>query len=240
MSGLSATEAAALERCAERPMLDQVQSWAALNSGSTTPGGLAQMAAALADAFAALPGELVMREPAPVELLDETGRARPVEHGRNLHLAVRPHAPVQILLTGHMDTVFAAAHPLNLASDGCASIMRAAFCAAAPPSLLTSSLITSTSATPPVSFAPSAIASITASTSAAVSASPAKSILASRLARSLAVATSCALGVAVAVASVAVKTSWTHDWSTSASLTATSSSSSLSLMAMRPARRDES
>ena len=121
MSGLSATEAAALERCAERPMLDQVQSWAALNSGSTNAGGLAQMAAALADAFAALPGELALREPAPVELLDETGRARPVEHGRNLHLAVRPNAPVQILLTGHMDTVFAADHPfqsLDWRSDG--------------------------------------------------------------------------------------------------------------------------
>ncbi|MDB5697656.1 MAG: hydrolase [Alphaproteobacteria bacterium] len=113
MSGLSASEAAALERCAERPMLDQVQSWAALNSGSTNPGGLAQMAAALADAFAALPGGLALREAAPVELLDETGRARPVEHGRNLHLAVRPHAPVQILLTGHMDTVFAADHPFQ-------------------------------------------------------------------------------------------------------------------------------
>ena len=121
MSGLSATEAATIERCAERPMLDQVQSWAALNSGSTNSGGLAQMAAALADAFAALPGELALREPAPVELLDETGRTRPVEHGRNLHLAVRPHAPVQLLLTGHMDTVFAADHPfqsLDWRSDG--------------------------------------------------------------------------------------------------------------------------
>jgi glutamate carboxypeptidase len=33
-----------------------------------------------------------------------------LEHGRHLHLTVRPHAPVQLLLTGHMDTVFAADH----------------------------------------------------------------------------------------------------------------------------------
>jgi glutamate carboxypeptidase len=36
-----------------------------------------------------------------------------IEHGRNLHVRVRPEAPVQLLLTGHMDTVFAADHPFQ-------------------------------------------------------------------------------------------------------------------------------
>jgi glutamate carboxypeptidase len=36
--------------------------------------------------------------------------------GRNLHLRVRPDAPVQLLLTGHMDTVFAADHPFQALS----------------------------------------------------------------------------------------------------------------------------
>ena len=42
-------------------------------------------------------------------------RARPMRfaHGRNLHLKVRPDAPVQLLLTGHMDTVFGADHPFQ-------------------------------------------------------------------------------------------------------------------------------
>ena len=42
-------------------------------------------------------------------------RAKPmhVEHGRNLHLTVRPDAPVQLLFTGHMDTVFGADHPFQ-------------------------------------------------------------------------------------------------------------------------------
>ena len=31
---------------------------------------------------------------------------RPIAHGRHLHLTVRPDAPVQLLFTGHMDTVF--------------------------------------------------------------------------------------------------------------------------------------
>ncbi len=33
-----------------------------------------------------------------------------IEHGRHLHLSVRPTAPLQLLFTGHMDTVFASDH----------------------------------------------------------------------------------------------------------------------------------
>ena len=36
-----------------------------------------------------------------------------VPHGRNLHLKVRPDAPVQLLFTGHMDTVFGVDHPFQ-------------------------------------------------------------------------------------------------------------------------------
>jgi glutamate carboxypeptidase len=38
---------------------------------------------------------------------------RDVEHGFNLHLKVRPQAPVQLLFTGHMDTVYGADHPFQ-------------------------------------------------------------------------------------------------------------------------------
>src|SRR3546814_7870899 len=34
-------------------------------------------------------------------------------HGRNLHVKVRPDARLQLLFTGHMDTVFAADHPFQ-------------------------------------------------------------------------------------------------------------------------------
>ena len=71
------------------------------------------MADTLADAFAALPGELALEAPAPVEAIDTQGRAIEIEHGRHLHLKVRPDAPVQLLFTGHMDTVFAADHPFQ-------------------------------------------------------------------------------------------------------------------------------
>jgi glutamate carboxypeptidase len=63
MPALSSTEAKTVEACAGEPMLDQVQSWAAVNSGSRNLDGLAAMAAIYADAFAALPGELTLRDP---------------------------------------------------------------------------------------------------------------------------------------------------------------------------------
>ncbi|HET9637990.1 MAG TPA: hydrolase [Allosphingosinicella sp.] len=113
MRGLSNDEAAAVERSAGEPMLAQVEAWAAVNSGSHNLVGLGQVAGLLADAFAALPGEPVLREPAPVEMVTAAGELLAIQHGRNLHLAVRPDAPVQLLFTGHMDTVFAADHPFQ-------------------------------------------------------------------------------------------------------------------------------
>lgn len=113
MPPLSSSEAKTLEACANEPMLDQVQSWAAVNSGSRNLDGLATMASIYADAFAALPGELKLREPAPVDAMEADGSLKPLEHGRNLHLMVRPEAPVQLLFTGHMDTVYGVDHPFQ-------------------------------------------------------------------------------------------------------------------------------
>ncbi|MEA3039728.1 MAG: glutamate carboxypeptidase, partial [Sphingomonadales bacterium] len=113
MRGLSTDEAAAAEQAAGEPMLAQVEQWARVNSGSRNLDGLAAMAGLLADAFAALPGEVRLSDPAPVEAMEADGALRPVPHGRNLHLVVRPEAPVQVLLTGHMDTVYGADHPFR-------------------------------------------------------------------------------------------------------------------------------
>jgi glutamate carboxypeptidase len=113
MRSLSSEEAAAVERCAGEPMLDQVRAWAGVNSGSRNLAGLAEMAGLYADAFASLPGELALTEAAPVEAMEADGSLRPLAHGRNLHLKVRPEAPVQLLFTGHMDTVFGPDHPFQ-------------------------------------------------------------------------------------------------------------------------------
>jgi glutamate carboxypeptidase len=110
MGELNATERGSVERAATEPMLDQVQRWSAINSGSRNLPGLARVAAILADSFSALPGELELIDSAPVETVDSGGHTSALEHGQNLHLTVRPDAPVQLLFTGHMDTVFAVDH----------------------------------------------------------------------------------------------------------------------------------
>jgi glutamate carboxypeptidase len=110
MGELSSRERDAVERAAAEPMLDQVLGWASVNSGSRNLAGLERMAELLADAFAALPGVLRLEQPQAVEAVDADGRTIQLKHGRHLHLTVRPTAPVQLLFTGHMDTVFAADH----------------------------------------------------------------------------------------------------------------------------------
>jgi glutamate carboxypeptidase len=110
MRGLSSSEQAAVERASAEPMHDQVLGWAAVNSGSRNLGGLERMADLLADAFAALPGLLRLEQPQPVEAVDAAGKTIQLKHGRHLHLSVRPTAPLQLLFTGHMDTVFASDH----------------------------------------------------------------------------------------------------------------------------------
>ena len=104
---------AALDTATAQPMLAQVERWAAVNSGSGHLAGLAATAGLLADAFAALPGPLALHDAAPVDAMAADGATLPIARGRNLRLDVRPDAPVQVLLTGHMDTVFAADHPFQ-------------------------------------------------------------------------------------------------------------------------------
>ena len=113
MGNLTSEEQAAVEAAMAAPMLAQVEAWASINSGSRNLGGLADVAALLGDAFAGLPGAVAMVDPAPVDAVDAAGKRFAIQHGRNLHLVVRPQAPVQLLLTGHMDTVFGADHPFQ-------------------------------------------------------------------------------------------------------------------------------
>ena len=116
MGALTTTERDCVARTAAEPMLAQVEAWSAVNSGSRNLDGLQDMAYLLSDAFAVLPGDLALLEPTSVDAVDECGRTVAIDHGRNLHLKVRPEAPVQLLLTGHMDTVFAIDHEFQTTS----------------------------------------------------------------------------------------------------------------------------
>lgn len=106
----SPAEAAALSTIRQAPMLAHVEAWAAVNSGSRNLAGLAYMAELLIAAFSPLGGVITLHDPTAINAVDAHGDPQPLAHGRNLHLVQRPDAPVQVLLTGHMDTVFAADH----------------------------------------------------------------------------------------------------------------------------------
>ena len=110
MERLSTYERECVERAAATPMLEQVENWATINSGSRNLDGLTRMASELANAFSSLPGRLDLLDAAPVEAVDGAGKRVEVVHGQNIRLTVRPDAPLQLLFTGHMDTVFGADH----------------------------------------------------------------------------------------------------------------------------------
>ena len=115
--GLSSADHATGERAAASPMLERTRRWAAIPSGTGDRPGLARMAAELADAASALPGEVKLVEPASVTAIGSDGEPVEVEHGRHLVLTVRPDAPVRLLLTGHMDTVYGPDHAFRDVTD---------------------------------------------------------------------------------------------------------------------------
>jgi glutamate carboxypeptidase len=114
MPSLDPQEAVVLDAVAASRalMLERVLRWAAINSGSRNLAGLAQMADELTAAFAPL-GKVELVAPTPVEAVASDGSRQPLAHGHNLHVVLRPDAAVRVLLTGHMDTVFAADHPFQ-------------------------------------------------------------------------------------------------------------------------------
>lgn len=113
MTALTRAESATLESAADAPMLYQVEQWAAVNSGTGNLAGLSTVAGLLADAFAVLPGEVRLAKADPVDAVLADGTVKQIGRGDHLNVRVRPDAPVQLLLTGHMDTVFGADHPFQ-------------------------------------------------------------------------------------------------------------------------------
>ena len=106
-----------MAHAAQSPMLARTRAWSAVNSGTANLAGLATVADMLAEALSALPGEVTLVAPAAAERVTPDGTVRAIDHGRHLHLAVRPDAPRRLLLTGHMDTVYPADHPFQTLVD---------------------------------------------------------------------------------------------------------------------------
>lgn len=93
-------------------LVDQLERWANVNSGSGHRAGLDRMRAGLrADFTAAFPATLVDEPPCP-------GTAAA------LRLRLRPEAPVQVLLSGHFDTVYEADDPFQTCTRPDATTLR--------------------------------------------------------------------------------------------------------------------
>ncbi len=113
MTKLDAVERRMIETVESQPIIDRTLDWAAINSGTGNLAGLDVMARLLADAFADLPGDLTLIDPNRVEGIGADGKPLAIAHGQHLLLSVRPDAPRRVLLTGHMDTVYAADDPFQ-------------------------------------------------------------------------------------------------------------------------------
>ncbi len=89
-------------------MLERTLSWSAVNTGSWNTDGLRAFAPTLADAFSALDARVTLEEPAPFESVNSKGELEQSETGPILLVESRPQAPVQVVMSGHYDTVFPA------------------------------------------------------------------------------------------------------------------------------------
>jgi glutamate carboxypeptidase len=84
----------------------RVEDWCNRNTGSRNDAGLAAFLPLLEDAFGSLPGEIERVGLEPEVTVGADGREGSTPLQDAMLLTVRPGAPVQLVLTGHYDTVF--------------------------------------------------------------------------------------------------------------------------------------
>ncbi|MBA3722607.1 MAG: hydrolase [Parachlamydiaceae bacterium] len=94
-------------------MTESVKRWAAINSWSDNINGLQQMASTLSKEFECLESEIKLH-PLPLQkIINAQGQfvTRPL--GKAISIKKRPNAKIQILLAGHMDTVYPPTDPFQ-------------------------------------------------------------------------------------------------------------------------------
>lgn len=94
-------------------MVELLLNWSAINSGSHHLAGLNHMRQALITTFGTLGGTLEEITLEPMPMVDSSGELVEIPLGKALRISKRPQARHQVLLGGHMDTVFAADHPFQ-------------------------------------------------------------------------------------------------------------------------------
>ena len=108
LSDLNAADEAALTatRDAQDAMLDRVKGWSAVNTGSWNADGLRDLAPKIADALRETGAKVEQIDSPTIETINAKGEVNGFDTGPILRATRRPDAPVQVILTGHYDTVF--------------------------------------------------------------------------------------------------------------------------------------
>jgi len=108
LSLLSPDDEAARERLSSRSadMISRTRNWASINTGSWNFDGLNQLAPVLADAFSELDADVRLEPGDPFESVNNSGQTETTETAPVVRVSSRPHAPVQVIMSGHYDTVF--------------------------------------------------------------------------------------------------------------------------------------
>ena len=107
---LSPEEKGVLDSVVERgsAIVERAVIWSDINSGSRNLEGLETVRGLLKDAFAVLPTEPRDIALQPSIEIGADGRETEQAHPPSMAVIVRPEAPVQVVLTGHYDTVYPA------------------------------------------------------------------------------------------------------------------------------------
>jgi len=97
----------------ETAIIGRAVDWANINSGSRHADGLNRVLTLLESEARNLPAEVVrLATPASTTVGDD-GAVRTEAHADVLRITARPEAPIQVVLTGHYDTVFPAESPFQ-------------------------------------------------------------------------------------------------------------------------------
>ncbi|KTD33667.1 carboxypeptidase G2 [Legionella moravica] len=97
----------------QKSMVAQLHQFCEINSGTTNLEGLAAMANALHNAYTPLADSIQFKKLPPLSTINMSGNATTQQCGDALLISKRPHLKRRILLSGHMDTVYAANNPFQ-------------------------------------------------------------------------------------------------------------------------------
>ena len=109
LSILTSDDEAARERlnAAAAAMVVRTRSWSQHNTGSNNVDGLKAFAPKLADAFSELDASIELVQGPGFESVGNDGKVTEAHTGPVIEITSRPSAPLQVVMSGHYDTVFA-------------------------------------------------------------------------------------------------------------------------------------